>query len=324
MARPNLRSLLRMTQVALNSNLNKPNKLTNLSNLVQNSAIRSFSTSLAVKQETSNNNTNGAPASKINFYIEEHKDKGYIILKMNKPPVNSLDLDFLTEFNIQLEKIEESKDIKGVILTSNMPNIFCAGLDILEMYQIKQDRGSQFWTALQETWIKLYGSNKIYIAAINGHSPAGGCLLATSCDYRIMNKGPYKIGLNETLLGIKAPFWFRDTMINTIGYRETEKALQLGSLYSPEEALAVHLVDEIVDPKDLMAKAEAQMAKWCAIPTVARELTKSSMRRDTLSKLLAQRQSDTQSFIEFSQRDSIQKALKAYLDALKKPKKPAA
>lgn len=48
------------------------------------------------------------------------------------------------------------------------------------------------------------------------------------------------------------------------------------------------------------------------------------MRRDTLSKLLAQRESDTQDFIEFSQRDSIQKSLKSYLEALKKPKKPSA
>lgn len=82
-----------------------------------------------------------------------------------------------------------------------------------------------------------------------------------------MAKGPYKIGLNETLLGIKAPFWFRDTMTNTIGYRECEKALQLGKLYSPEEALAINLVDEIVDQKDLISKAEEQMVQWCRIPS---------------------------------------------------------
>lgn len=67
---------------------------------------------------------------------------------------------------------------------------------------------------------------------------------------------------------IKAPFWFRDTMINTIGFRESEKALQIGKLYSPEEALAVNLVDEIVDQKDLLVKAEEQMVKWCKIPSI--------------------------------------------------------
>jgi hypothetical protein len=101
------------------------------------------------------------------FYVEEHKDKGFLVLKLNKAPVNSLNLEFLTELNIQLEKIEQNKEFTGVILTSNLSNIFSAGLDILEMYQIKADRGRQFWNALQEFWIKLYGSSKVYIAAIN-------------------------------------------------------------------------------------------------------------------------------------------------------------
>ena len=146
-------------------------------------------------------NAASVPTSNKNLvFFEQIKEKNYGILRMNRTPVNSLNLDFLTELNIQLDKIEQSNDINGVILTSQIPNIFSAGLDIMEIYQIKADRGKQFWNAVQEFWIKLYGSDKIYIAAINGHSPAGGCLAAMSCDYRIMLKGPYKIGLNETQL----------------------------------------------------------------------------------------------------------------------------
>ena len=53
---------------------------------------------------------------------------------------------------------------------------------------------------------------------------------------------------------------------------------------------------------------------------VARELTKSSMRRDTISKLLAQREADTESFVEYALKEFIQKSLGAYLESLKKPK----
>lgn len=246
-------------------------------------------------------------------------------MKLNKAPVNSLNLEFLTELNIQLEKIENSADIKGVILTSNFPNIFSAGLDILEMYDSKPDRVRQFWSALQDFWMKLYGSSKIYIAAINGHSPAGGCLMSISCDYRVMAKGPYKIGLNETLLGITAPFWFKDTLVNTVGHRESEKALQLGKLYSAEEALAVNLVDEIAEPKDVLLRAQEQMAIWCKIPEHARALTKSSMRSETISYLQSQKNNDIEHFVSFITKESIQKSLGAYLTALKKPKaKPKA
>lgn len=152
-------------------------------------------------ESAENDATNTNNQNQELFYVEEKTEQGYAIFRLNKRPVNSLNLEFLTALNIQLDKFEQNKHINGVILTSNMPNIFSAGLDILEMYNPKPDRLRQFWLALQEFWIKLYGSNKIYIAAINGHSPAGGCLMAMSCDYRIMAKGVYKIGLNETLLG---------------------------------------------------------------------------------------------------------------------------
>ena len=55
-------------------------------------------------------------------------------------------------------------------------------------------------------------------------------------------------------------------MINTIGFRETEKALQLGKLYSTQEALDIKLVDEVVPPETLLQKAEEQMAIWLKIP----------------------------------------------------------
>ena len=97
------------------ANLTKPRQLASLSNKIQIPTIRAFSTTKLIQQESSNT----GPATKINFYVEEHKDKGYVVLKLNKAPVNSLNLEFLTELNIQIEKIEESKDIKGVILTSN-------------------------------------------------------------------------------------------------------------------------------------------------------------------------------------------------------------
>lgn len=43
---------------------------------------------------------------------------------------------------------------------------------------------------------------------LQGSSPAGGCLMSMTCDYRIMADNPrYSIGLNETQLGIVAPFW---------------------------------------------------------------------------------------------------------------------
>lgn len=58
-----------------------------------------------------------------------------------------------------------------------------------------------------------------------GSSPAGGCLLAISTEYRVFVEGKHTIGLNETQLGIAAPKWFMDPFISLVGYRQTELAL---------------------------------------------------------------------------------------------------
>ena len=90
------------------------------------------------------------------FHIEEKLDLGYAIFRLNLAPVNSLNLEFLTAINIQLEKFEQTKNINGIILTSNLPNIFSAGLNIMEMYNPKEDRLRQFWSALQGKIIYIF------------------------------------------------------------------------------------------------------------------------------------------------------------------------
>lgn len=71
----------------------------------------------------------------------------------------------------------------------------------MEMYKCNEQRLRAFWISLQEFWLRLYGSSKFYLAAINGHALAFGCVLMMSCDYRLMvNSSKYKTGLNAVHL----------------------------------------------------------------------------------------------------------------------------
>uniref|UniRef100_T1ILS7 Enoyl-CoA delta isomerase 1, mitochondrial n=1 Tax=Strigamia maritima TaxID=126957 RepID=T1ILS7_STRMM len=248
---------------------------------------------------------------------------GIAEVKMNKAPVNSLNTDFIKQLSQTIKDLENTKGCRGLILTSNVPNIFSAGLDIMEMYQSTPERMSEFWGSFQQFWMDLYGSKLATIAAINGHAPAGGCLMAMSCDYRIMASGKYTIGLNETLLGIVAPLWLQGTMEKTIGHRVTELSLQLGKLYSAEEALKIGLVDEIVaKPEDTIQKAQSELiSKWLKIPDIARQITKKNLRQDFIAHLQKMREADIKQFVAFASNDKTQKALGMYLESLKKRSK---
>ena len=106
--------------------------------------------------------------------------------------------------------------IQSVILASSNPTIFSAGLDVSELLAPDADRLPKFWNSLQQVYLDLYGTRLATIAAIQGHAPAAGCMLAMACDYRVMYAGDSgdngdkkkkhvpTIGLNETQLGIAA------------------------------------------------------------------------------------------------------------------------
>ncbi|XP_052069800.1 enoyl-CoA delta isomerase 1, mitochondrial-like isoform X1 [Mytilus californianus] len=256
-------------------------------------------------------------SSTLDVSVDEQT--GIALLKMKRKPVNSLNLEFLQDIRSTIVTLEQNKKCKGLVLTSDVPKIFSAGIDILEMYQPNEERLHSFWRALQDMWLQLYVTPLATIAAINGHSPAGGCLISISCDYRIMAPN-YTIGLNETLLGIVAPFWFKDAMCNTVGHREAEIALALGKLYSTDEALQKGLVDEVVPSEQIMEAAQKKLLEYVKIPNMARALSKQLMRQETADKLRSKQDSDIQNFVNFCLQDKVQQSLGFYLEQLKKRK----
>lgn len=245
------------------------------------------------------------------------------ILRMQRPPVNSLSLELLSSFADSLAEAESDPACRAVVLASASPSVFSAGLDITEMHQPEPERLHNFWHTLQEVWLKLSTSRVATVAAIEGHSPAGGCLLAMSCDWRVMAhadtvKGkPLTIGLNETKLGIVAPFWFADTMQYVVGARQTDLLLQTGALLTTEQALAVGLVDEAVAHEQVMAYAAAKATEFLSVPDAARHASKMLQRAPPAERLLASREADNAQFSAFCFSAPVQKSLGKYMEALK-------
>ncbi|XP_046403529.1 enoyl-CoA delta isomerase 1, mitochondrial-like [Ischnura elegans] len=273
--------------------------------------------SRVIKQRSSVLNRAYSSAGDKLVDLQVNDDTGVATVTMQRPPVNGLNLDLLQQLSSTLDQLEKSK-CAGMILTSSSPTVFSAGLDITEMYKPKPDRVKAFWTTLQDTWLKLYGSSFPTVAAINGHSPAGGCLLALSCEYRVMVGPKFTIGLNETQLGIVAPKWFQDSMRGVISLRQAEMALTLGRMFSTAEAKEIGLIDEIAkDKADAIAKAEEFLDKCSNIPAEARKLTKLSFRQEPLEWLQKNKEYDLNIFLKFVNLPKVQMGLEMYMASLK-------
>ena len=88
--------------------------------------------------------------------IIEKEENGLAIVSLNKPPVNSLGLEFMQDIITAIDTVE--KDAKGLILTSSNKSIFCAGLDLKEMYKPDETRLREFWcvfSTLEQTEVDL-------------------------------------------------------------------------------------------------------------------------------------------------------------------------
>lgn len=219
----------------------------------------------------------------------DQRPDGVALLKMSRAPVNSLNLDMFQELiDWMMWLSTEESGAKSVVLTSELNTVFSAGLDINELHKPDPERFQEFWYSFQEIWMILNTFPKPVIAGINGNSPAGGCVLALACDYRVMarasmkdpaNPKAYRIGLNETKLGIVAPPWVMRSLSYAIGERKAERMLQLGETPTAEEALTIGLVDRVVEENEIVDAAVHEALRFSAIPAEARWLTKDLSRQ---------------------------------------------
>src|SRR5690606_38567069 len=105
----------------------------------------------------------------------------------------------------------------------------------------------QAWQAFFGVLEALVRSPLPSVAAIGGHSPAGGAVISLFCDYRVMARGPYRIGLNEVQVGLIVPECIQYAMRRLIGAHRAERLLVAGAMIDAEQAHAIGFVDELVD-----------------------------------------------------------------------------
>lgn len=247
---------------------------------------------------------------------------GVKLLKFQSPPVNTLTRELLKELHQKVRVLQGDEQVKAVVLTSGVQKVFSAGLNLHELHTTDVDKLKSYLDLVQKTFLSLYPFPKPLVAAMTGHSPAGGLWLALTCDFRIaVDDGRFKMGLNEAIIGIIAPFFFAEPLAHCVGPRNAEKMLQLGMLVTPKEALNIGLVDELRSTPEEAEKAAVEVAsQFAAIPFEARCATKLQMRRPLVEKLYNERDSHMESFALQIAQPSVQAHIGRYLQGLKAKK----
>jgi len=219
------------------------------------------------------------------------------VLTLDRGRSNPINLEMIAELTAAIKDLEQNDDVAGVILTGK-ENFFSSGVDLIEVYDYDEQKIKQFWVDLLNLQAVLFSFKKPLVAAISGHSPAGGCVLAICCDYRVMAQEKFIIGLNEIPVGVIVPETICENYAFWIGKRKAYQYLLEGKLLSVDEALRDGLIDEICEPENVMAAAEKKIHAYTKFNPVTWSQSKLNLRNELISKLNADQTAGLEAMIK--------------------------
>lgn len=238
-------------------------------------------------------------------------------LKLARPPVNALDPSLCRALAEALSDAVAS-GAQGIVLSGGA-KVFSAGLDVPFLLGLGDDRAALMsaWESFFDTARALVRSPVPVAAAMAGHAPAGGCVLALACDYRVMARGPFRIGLNETQVGLVAPEGIQALMRRVVGAHRAERLLVAGEMIESEQALAIGLVDELTDSEDVVTRARLWLEQLLSLPREPMLETRAIARADAIAALAPER-IDLPRFVDAWTAPDTQAGLRALIARLGK------
>ena len=210
-------------------------------------------------------------------------------LQLARAPVNALNPELCSELSAAIARAILD-GAQGIVLSGG-PKVFSAGLDVPYLLTLGDDR-----IALTSAWECFFGAVRALanspipvVAAISGHAPAGGCVLALCCDYRVMAQGPFQIGLNETRVGLVAPDGIQHLMRRAVGAHRAERLLVGGELVDAQRALEMGLVDELAEIDHVTTRARIWLEELLVLPRQPMLLTRAMARADLVAAVQPER-----------------------------------
>jgi methylglutaconyl-CoA hydratase len=191
---------------------------------------------------------------------------GFITL--NRPEKrNALNEELIENLSSAFDRASKDPFVKVIVLKAN-GEAFCSGADLgylqnLQKFSFEDNLADS--TRLKELFNKIYTLNKVVIAQVEGHAIAGGCGLATVCDF-IFSVPEAKFGYTEVKIGF-IPAIVMVFLIRKIGDQRARQLLLSGNLVSAQDAGLVFrianketIADEVTEFAGKLIKSNSQEA----------------------------------------------------------------
>jgi methylglutaconyl-CoA hydratase len=177
-------------------------------------------------------------------------------ITLNRPDKrNSINTQMIADLQSALDAVEKTP--ARVVVLTGAGSSFCAGMDLAMLQAIAKQSPSENQEdsrRMAKMFRRVWSYSKPLIAAVNGHALAGGCGLATLCDFTIAVPEA-KFGYTEVKIGF-LPAIVSVFLTRQIGEKRTRDLLLTGRLVEASEAKELGLINEIVPADRLMIRVK--------------------------------------------------------------------
>ena len=205
------------------------------------------------------------------------------VVTMDDGKANVFSQSMITALNSQLDR---AADEAKVVLLTGRPGLFSGGFDLRVMRGDDQKAAHDLVRAGARLLMRLYGLPQPLVAAATGHAVAMGALCLLAGDYRVGAQGDFRIGLNETAIGMSLPPFAVMITNERLSTRYLARATLGATMFSPEEAKDAGFFDEVVPAEKLREFALDVARPMVELDASAYAATKRGLRGDSIAAVL--------------------------------------
>ena len=195
-------------------------------------------------------------------------------IELNKPPLNILDIAMMEEIVLALEEADTDRGLRTLVFRGAGEKAFSAGVSIQDH---TPDRIEQMIRQFHGIFRRLAKTEKVTVAAVQGHCLGGGFELAAMCDLVVAAEDA-RFGQPEIKLGQFPPVGVV-LLPYLIGYRKAAELILTGMTLTAPEAQALGLVNRVVPVKQLQEATDELLRELLEQSGAALRLTKTILRR---------------------------------------------
>ena len=200
---------------------------------------------------------------------------------MDDGKVNVFSIPTLRALNRAFDQAEQDQT---VVLLHGRPGCFSAGFDLGTLRGPPQDALTllRMGASLAE---RILSFPAPVVVACTGHAFPAGAFLLMAADVRLGADGPFRLGLNEVRIGLTLP-WFAIVLArHRLTPAHFDHATVTGDMFDPHTAREAGLLDVVVPPAELLARAHSVAQDLASIDRSAHAATKLRVRRPVLGEL---------------------------------------